>query len=185
MEFIDGKVLVYASAGNVLTNSPTYPEQLENAKKYNKLDNKTKDGLTGLPGGFSSPDRFSRGYALLRNMPVSSSTQEALYQADFIISSMSTPYFGISGAGSNSNTIWKVVKDLDHNIIYTNNTVYFQGGGKIAPTHIVNGGYTIIDLNSIDFTAIPIEFLNNTIQPTSSDHVKKIITANELPEFGE
>ncbi len=185
VEFVGGKTNVYRDAGNVFANGPVYPEHLAVVKKYDGLHVKESNSLSEMPGGFDSPDRFARGYVLTRNMPPPSSTQEALYQADFIISSLSVPYFGQPGAGSRSNTIWKILKDLDHGVVYTNNIVYFQGGGKISPTHVVNGGYTLIDLKSIDFKSIPRDFGNAVIRPTPRDFVKKILTASEIPEFGE
>lgn len=185
IEFVGGKTLVYTNAGNVLTNSPTYPQQQEMIKKYKNLNIDKDNSLTGMPGGFDSPERFARGYLLTKFLPVPSSTQEALYQADFIISSLAVPYFGKPGSGYRSNTVWKVLKDLDHAVVYTKNTVYFQGGSKIVPTHIANNGYTIIDLKTIDFTKVPVEFIGDTIEPTPKNRVMKIIRANEIPEFGE
>ena len=78
-----------------------------------------------------------------------------------------------------------MLKDLDNAVVYTYNAVYYQGGSKIAPTHVANGGYVIIDLKTIDFTKIPIEFAGWTIQPTPKKNIVKIIRANEIPEFGE
>jgi choloylglycine hydrolase len=185
VEFVGGRTLIYENAGNVMTNSPTYPQQLEMVKKYDALNVDNDNSLTGMPGGFDSPERFARGYILTKNLSVPASTQEALYQADFIISSCSVPYFGRPGSGYRSNTIWKVLKDLDNGVVYTDNVVYYQGGSKIAPTHVANGGYVIIDLKTIDFTKIPIEFAGWTIQPTPKKNIVKIIRANEIPEFGE
>jgi len=185
VEFVEGKTLVYTNAGDVLTNSPTYPRQLEMIKQYKNLNVEKDNSLTGMPGGFDSPERFARGHILTRCLPVPSSTQEALYQADFTISSLAVPYFGKPGSGYRSNTVWKVLKDLDHAVVYTKNSVYYQGGSKIVPTHIANDGYTIIDLKTIDFTKVPVEFVGDTIQPTPKNRVVKIIRANEIPEFGE
>ncbi len=185
VEFVGGKTLVYTNAGNVMTNSPTYPQHLEMVKKYDTLNIDKDNSLTGMPGGFDSPERFARGYILTKYLPVPSSNQEALYQADFAISSCSVPYFGKPGSGYRSNTVWKVLKDLDHGIVYTKNSVYFQGGSKIFPIHIANDGYTIIDLKTIDFTKVPMEFVSETIQPTPKNRVVRIIRANEIPEFGE
>ena len=185
IESIEGKIVIYAEAGDVLTNGPQYPEQLELVKAYNPIVIENSPSLTGMPGGYSSLDRFARGTILLRNLPKPNSLQEALYQADFVISSLASPFLAVPGAGNNSNTIWKVLKDLDRRVVYTNNVVYFQGGGKIAPTDIANNGYTIIDLNSIDFSLIPVEFEGSTIQPTPASEVKMIISANDIAEFGE
>ncbi len=185
IESIEGRIIVYAEAGNILTNGPQYPEQLDLVKAYDSVTIKNSSSLTGMPGGYASVDRFARGTILLRNLPRPSSLQEALYQADFVISSLSSPFLAVPGAGNNSNTIWKVLKDLDRKVVYINNIVYYQGGGKIAPTNIANNGYTIIDLNSIDFNLIPVEFAGSTIQPTPASDVKMIISANDIAEFGE
>jgi len=185
VEFVGGKTLIYTDAGNVLTNSPTYPQQLSMIKKYETLSVDKDNSLTGLPGGFDSPERFARGYVLTKSLPAPNSTQEALYQADFTLSSCSVPYFGKPGSGYRSNTIWKVLKDLDHGIVYIKNIVYFQGGSKIVPLHVANDGYSVIDLNTIDFTKVPMDFVGETIQPTPKDKIIKIIRANEIPEFGE
>lgn len=69
-------------------------------------------------------------------------------------------------------------------MVYTYNILYFQGGGKIAPTSLANG-YTVIDLSTIDFTHTPIEYAEATIQPTPPERVKKIVLAKDIPEFGE
>ncbi|MCE5264189.1 MAG: linear amide C-N hydrolase [Deltaproteobacteria bacterium] len=185
VEFVGGKTLIYENAGNVLTNSPTYPQQQEMVKKYAALNVEKDNSLTGMPGGFDSPERFARGHILTKVLPVPASTQEALYQADFVISSCSVPYFGRPGSGYRSNTIWRVLKDLGNGVVYTQNAVYFQGGGKIAPSHVANNGYTIIDLKTIDFKKIPMDFIGSTIEPTPQNRVLKIMRANDIPEFGE
>ena len=184
VEFIDGQVKVYEHAGNVMTNGPTYPEQLTLAKKYDGINTSKVNRLDGLPGDFTSEARFARGQVLLRNLPQPYSHGEALYQANFVISSLSVPFLGAPSHGSTSNTIWRVLKDLDNKVVYTDNMVYFQGDKKIMPTDVSNG-YIKIDLNSIDFSAVPMEFENFTIQPTPQEQVKKIIRASDIPAFGE
>lgn len=185
VEFVGGKMQVYHPASNVLTNGPGYPEQLALVKKFDGIDARKDNGaLNGMPGGQSSTDRFARASALLRNLPVPATRAEALYQADYVLSSLVAPFFALSGSGCESNTLWKALKDLDAKVVYTYNLLYFQGGGKIAPTSIANG-YTVIDLNTIDFNYTPPEYAESTIQPTPPEHVKKIVLAKDIPEFGE
>ena len=185
VEFVGGKMQVYHPAGNVLTNGPAYPEQLALAKKFDAMDARKDNGnLNGLPGGQSSIERFARASVLLRNLPVPASRAEALYQADYVLNSLVAPFFALPGVGSESNTLWKTLKNLDAKVVYTYNILYFQGGGKIAPTSIANG-YTVIDLSTIDFTHTPIEYAEATIQPTPPERVKKIVLAKDIPEFGE
>lgn len=61
IEFIGGKVQIYSSAGNVMTNDPPYPQQLANAKKYKSILADTNNTLLkGMPGSVTSLDRFVR-----------------------------------------------------------------------------------------------------------------------------
>ncbi len=184
VESIDGKIVINEHAGNVMTNSPSYPEHLAQVKKYDNLDIRKDLKLTGLPGGFSSTERFARASVMLRNLPKPYSNTEALYQANRVINSVTVPFFG-PGKGDVGATVWRVLKDLDRKVVYEISLLYFQGGGKIAPTHVASDSYNIIDLTSIDFSHVPREFEGKTIQPTPPDRVVKILSAKDIPEFGE
>jgi penicillin V acylase-like amidase (Ntn superfamily) len=61
-----------------MTNNPAYPQQLEMVKKYDALNVDKDNSLTGMPGGFDSPERFARSHLLAKFLPLPSSTQEAL-----------------------------------------------------------------------------------------------------------
>ena len=178
IEFMDGKIQIYNSAGNVMTNDPAYPQQLANAEKYkninSKIDNNTL--LKGVPGSLTSLDRFVRSDVLLNSLPKPDSLSEALYQTDLVLSSLSYyPAYNNKEAGG--ATIWRVIKDLDNKVVYTSNLVYYQGGNKIAPTALSNRNYTVIDLKQIDFNQIPEEYQNMVFKPTPKVDVKFLASA--------
>ena len=74
VESKNGVVNVYDNTVNVLTNTPTFIEQIENLKQYqnitneetNKTLNSKGTGALGLPGDFTSKSRFVRAEFLLR-----------------------------------------------------------------------------------------------------------------------
>jgi choloylglycine hydrolase len=185
VESIKGKIVIYRNVGNVLTNSPAYPDQVANLKNFGSIGKHINTSLIGLPGGFSSPERFVRASILVRDMAKPYSVNEALYDADRVLDSVVSPYLGTDGKGDAGATIWKVLKDLDRKVVYEVNLLYFQGGGRIVPTSVANNSYTIIDLNSIDFSIIPFEYANKTIQATPPENIKAILSAKDIPEFGE
>ena len=179
IEFINGKVQIYSSAGNVMTNDPTYPAQLDNAKKYQNISTNINNNtlLKGMPGSGTSIDRFARGDILLRSSPTPDSLSIALYQADLILNSLSTSYPDTQGSGG--VTIWRVIKDLDNKVVYTSNIAYYQAGNKIVPTALTNRNYTEIDLKQIDFVHIPEDFQDAVFKPTPATKIKHIYTAAE------
>lgn len=74
VESKNGVVNVYDNTVNVLTNTPTFIEQIENLKQYQNLTNEETNktlnskgtGALGLPGDFTSKSRFVRAEFLLR-----------------------------------------------------------------------------------------------------------------------
>ena len=183
VEFIDGKTNIYENAVNVLTNNPTYPEQLALAKKYDEvLAKSTKGMLTSMPGGYSSEDRFARGYIMTRSLAQPATHREALYQADIVINSLTRPYFDTTSNGSNSCTIWTVVKDLDNKVVYVKNNMFYQGGHEILPQNI-ESGYQMIDFGAINWNAAPADKAPATTKPTPKEKVLKVLSAGDLMGF--
>ncbi len=73
----NGKIIIYDNPADVMTNAPTFPEQMEHLSKYAHLTPhpKTENGISmrgmgafGLPGDWSSPSRFVRASFLRRHM---------------------------------------------------------------------------------------------------------------------
>lgn len=183
IEFENGLVQIYENAGNVLTNEPSYPDQLLNAKKYDNILPATTEGLlTGIPGGSDSKDRFARAYIYLRSLNQPSTHFEALYQADRVINTLIRPYLGYRGGGSNSCSIWYVIKDLDEKVVYEKNLLFYQDFSTISVSDISNGFHKV-DLKAIDFNVIPKEYADFVVKPTDPKKILKIIKASEIPGF--
>ncbi len=201
IEFLAGKVTIYENAGDILTNSPSYDWQQEHANHYASLStSKSKSdqfservhkykeitqnatsaeaNLVGMLGDFTAASRFARGNIILNNLPMPKSTQEALYQASSLINILAVPKLD----NSKSATIWSTIKDLDNVIFYSKNHGQFQGDGSILPESIT-GGYSMIDLNGINFKVIPQEYNHMTTQVTDPKNIKHLVSAKDLPDF--
>ena len=126
IEWVNHKTRVYDNAGPVLTNSPSYPWQVKNAKKYNYTftgnTNKKWDGLYmngsgfyGIPGDWTPPSRFVRLTQVTRHMPKPANEKQALYLSYSALQSAIVP-LGANSAAS----IWLSLSDLK------NSTYYFR-----------------------------------------------------------
>lgn len=158
VEFVDGKMNVYDNKIGILTNSPTFPWQIDNLRNYLNLspfnpNPITVNGLTftvtgqgsgnvGLPGDVSPPSRFTKIAFLLNNAFPVTNADGALNLAQHLLNNVDIP-IGIARANVNGKlstdyTQWVVFKDLTHKMfyyrIYTDMTV------------------RAIDLNKLDFS---------------------------------
>ncbi|MBR5516138.1 MAG: choloylglycine hydrolase family protein [Clostridia bacterium] len=93
IEVVSGKVNIYESSADILTNAPSYDIQLFNLSNYMSLSpNPPKNSFSqvlplstysfgmggmGLPGDLSSMSRFVKGTFLLHNSPAFKSTEQA------------------------------------------------------------------------------------------------------------
>lgn len=200
IEFTDGQVKIFENAGDVLTNAPNFDWQLKHAHYYDSLlaTNKGPNprfektiydyneiyksnvhvgetNLIGTPGDPTPPSRFARAFIYLRNFPMPSSRQEALYQATSLIDALKIPRLEDA-----TPTIWMTIKDLDERIYYIKDIGYFQGDGTFYPT--ITNGYTPIDLKVMDFKNVPSEYIDRVTQPTDPKNVKEIVSINDLPQ---
>ncbi len=193
IEWIDGKTVINIDAGNVMTNSPSYPKQLKNADKYSSMKvtntkmNKEfenryinykvifnmkgsrpeQTALMGLPADFTPSSRFVRGTVLLDNMIVPSNSTHARMQATEIIGAVAT--IGIS---ADDLALWYVVKDLDNLVFYSKNAYFFQALKKIT-AYDPAVGYEILDLKTINFNETPLEW-QKEYKALSAEDAKKL-----------
>ncbi|WP_282170932.1 linear amide C-N hydrolase [Ruegeria atlantica] len=118
IEVLGGEFVIHKGPEfKVMTNSPTYDEQMEQAKQYVGLG-----GDKPLPGSSQSPDRYARGAYYLSLLPDNPATyQEAVANVLSVIRNMSTPW-GVSDPGKPNvaPTLWRTVSDL------TNGRYYFE-----------------------------------------------------------
>lgn len=121
----------------VMANSPDYDWHLTNLRNYLNLDPQSisrKDlgnlhlnsfgpgsGTFGLPGGYSSPERFVRAAYLLNTIQASNSTDENVANLFHVLDNVTIPKGAkIKASGDIDYTQYRIIMDL------TTLTIYFQ-----------------------------------------------------------
>jgi choloylglycine hydrolase len=119
LEYIDQKLLVHRGREHrVLTNDPTYEEQLANLARYD-FTNATRQ--TPLPGNVDPRDRFVRAVYFLQKLPEPKSDREAIAGIFAIARNASVPFGAPNNApGTLYNTEYRTAMDL------TNRRYYFE-----------------------------------------------------------
>lgn len=115
IEYIDGKARIYHGRGfTVMTNSPTYDQQVEALKGY-----KGFGGDRDLPGSSQAADRFVRGAFYLKSLPKPEDYRECVAGVLSIMRNMAQP-FGVADPDhpNTSPTRWRTVCDLTHLAYY-------------------------------------------------------------------
>lgn len=208
VEFIDGKVVTYKTAGNVLTNAPSYDWQLDYVKHYSSINVSSEsenpamrqyvykydeiypmalrpavNNFMGMPGDYGSTSRFVRASLLLNNMYAPSSSLEARYQANMVLNSVIVPYTPGDSPKTKltTTTLWTTIKDLDNLTVSYHDIAFFQGNYKLLPMDI-NQGYITLDLKAINFNTVPNEFEHRNIMPANLAEAK-IVDVSQLPGF--
>ena len=116
IEILDGKTVIHhGKQYTVMTNSPTYDEQLVLLKQYEGLG-----GKKPLPGTSEAADRFVRGAYYLTKLPAKpESYQEAVAGVLSVMRNMSTPLGANDPDRPNiSMTLWRAVSDCTNRIYY-------------------------------------------------------------------
>lgn len=109
VEYVDGKARVYHSKSyKVMTNSPTFDQQLELVKSFTGLG-----GDQPIPGSTLASDRFARASYYADRLPEPSSQVEAIASMFSVIRNAAQPFrIPDPGKPDASQTIWQVVLDL-------------------------------------------------------------------------
>lgn len=109
IEYIDGKANVYHDrAYHVMTNSPTFDQQLELVKSFTGLG-----GSEPLPGSTLAADRFARATYYASRLPQPAGQVEAIAAMFSVIRNAAQPFrIPDPGKPDASQTIWQVVMDL-------------------------------------------------------------------------
>lgn len=109
IEYIDGTPRVYHSKDyRVMTNSPTFDQQLELVKSFSGLG-----GSAPLPGATQASDRFARATYYAGRLPEPASQVEAVASMFSVIRNAAQPFrIPDPGKPDASQTIWQVVMDL-------------------------------------------------------------------------
>lgn len=134
MEYLHGKLVIHHGRQyQVMTNSPTYDEQLTLNSYWSR-----QDGSTFLPGSHTSEDRFVRASYYLRKLPATENVRQQVAGVFSVMRNVSVPWGTIDPDHPNlAPTYWRTV--LDH----TRKVYYFES--SLSPSIIW------VDLNKIDF----------------------------------
>jgi penicillin V acylase-like amidase (Ntn superfamily) len=135
VEYVGGKATIYHDKRfNVMTNEPTYDQQIENLKQY-----RTFGGDKPLPGERTPTDRFVRAAYYVNGLPKPTSQGEGAAYMFSVIRNVSVPFGSPDPEKPNvSSTIFRTVQDL------TGGRYYFES--TYAPNVVW------VDMNKIDFT---------------------------------
>lgn len=109
IEYVDGEPKVYHSREyRVMTNSPTYDQQLELVKRFEGLG-----GDDPLPGSTLATDRFARASYYVSRLEQPKTQLEAIAGMFSVIRNAAQPFRSSDpGKPDASQTIWQTVSDL-------------------------------------------------------------------------
>ncbi|MBU3749272.1 MAG: linear amide C-N hydrolase [Mycobacterium sp.] len=190
IEYLDGKpVIHHGRQYQVMTNSPTYDQQLELNAKWDDVD-KNKD----LPGSIQSQDRFVRASYYLSKLPQTSDERQAVAGVFSVMRNVSVPWgVGDPEHPNLSPTYWRSVADstnkvyyfesaLSPNIVWVNlNNVNLRPGSGIRAV-AVEENYSIIgNIDNQLAPAKPIAFL----APTAAEPARPAATAPHAAQPAE
>jgi penicillin V acylase-like amidase (Ntn superfamily) len=109
VEYIDGKMVIHHGPQyTVVTNSPSYDEQLENVKRYEGFG-----GTLPLPGSTEADARFVRAAFYLDRLPQPKDQAEAVAELLSVMRNVAQPFGTPDPERPNiSTTVWRTVADL-------------------------------------------------------------------------
>ena len=181
IEYLDGKpVIHHGRQYQVMTNSPTYDEQLKLNAKWDDVDKNQE-----LPGSIQSQDRFVRASYYLSKLPQTTDERQAVAGVFSVMRNVSVPWgVGDPEHPNLSPTYWRSVADstnkiyyfesaLSPNIVWVNlNNVNLGPGSGIRAVKVEENYAIIGNIDSQLAPAKPIAFLAptaaNTPRPSAS-----------------
>jgi penicillin V acylase-like amidase (Ntn superfamily) len=119
-EYVDGKLVIHHdSSCLVMTNSPTYQQQLALNEYWKEIG-----GMVVLPGTSRAADRFARAWFYINAIPKTADIQVAVASVFSVIRNVSLP-FGISTPEKPniSSTLWRTVADHKNKIYFFESTL--------------------------------------------------------------
>jgi choloylglycine hydrolase len=115
IEYLDGKpVIHHGRQYQVMTNSPTYDQQLQLNAQWDNVD-KNKE----LPGSIQSQDRFVRASYYLSKLPPTTDERQAVAGVFSVMRNVSVPWgVGDPDHPNLSPTYWRSVADSSTKVYY-------------------------------------------------------------------
>jgi choloylglycine hydrolase len=173
IEYVKGKLVIHhGKEFQVMTNSPTFDEQLALNKYWEQIG-----GMTMLPGTSRASDRFARASFYINAIPKTDDPKKAVASIFSVIRAVSVP-LGITTPGQPniSSTVWRTVSDHKNKIYYfdsaTSPTVFwvpladmdFKEGAAVKKLDLV-GGKNFSGNAAAEFKeSKPFEFLPATVK---------------------
>lgn len=190
IEYLDGKpVIHHGRQYQVMTNSPTYDEQLTLNAKWDDVD-KNKE----LPGSIQSQDRFVRASYYLSKLPQTTDERKAVAGVLSVMRNVSVPWgVGDPEHPNLSPTYWRSVADstdkiyyfesaLSPDIVWVNLNKINLGPGSGIRAVAVEGNYSIVgNIDNQLAPAKPISYL----APTAANAPQPNVTRPAAPPQAE
>ena len=122
IEYVSGKMVVHHGRQYpVMTNEPTFNEQLENLKRYRLFG-----GKLSMPGDIDPLSRFVRAASYLKTLPEPKDANDATALVLGVARTIAVPYGAHDTSGGDSAdtwpTLWFSVCDLGQHVFYFSST---------------------------------------------------------------
>lgn len=120
IEYVNGKLVIHHGREyQVMTNSPTFDEQLALNKYWEQIG-----GLTMLPGTNRAADRFARASFYIKAIPKMGDGKKSVASVFSVIRGVSVP-LGLTTPGSPNiaSTVWRTVYDQKAKIMYFDSAI--------------------------------------------------------------
>ena len=172
-EYVKGKLVIHHDRKyQVMTNSPTFDEQLALDKYWERIG-----GLTFLPGTNRAADRFARASFFIHAIPQTADPKKAVASVFSVIRGVSVP-LGITTPGQPNiaSTVWRTLYDHKSKVFYfdsaTSPTVFwvpladmdFKEGAPVKQLELVGDKTYNGNAASHFREARPFEFLHASIK---------------------
>jgi choloylglycine hydrolase len=140
IEFDHGVCNIYDDPLGIMTNSPSFPWQMNNLRQYLGMNNGTPatysapqfdlrptghgEGMIGLPGDYTPPSRFVRLGVFLRYVDQQPEAWSNLNLSQHVINTFTIPFGMIVDKGpdgkiqASESTQWVTFRDLTNRILY-------------------------------------------------------------------
>lgn len=176
IEYIDGHPVVYhSSAYHVMTNSPTYDQQLQLIKNFEGLG-----GTQPLPGSNTAQDRFTRASYYMSRLPDTQDQVQAIASMFSVIHNAAQPFrIPDSGKPDASQTLWQTVTDLTNGLYVFEATTRPNTIWMSLKNFDFSEGSDQMKLNLIDGLTVENGYVSNVEKDFINGGELKFLTVDE------
>lgn len=168
IEIVDGGQfrIHHGRAYTVMTNSPPFPEQLANLKKYQGFG-----GSQPLPGTSEAADRFVRAAYYLQNLTKPKDVRETIAEILSVMRNVAQPFVKPSPTHPEaSHTVWRTVADATDRLYFFESTLSpnivwvrldgldFKAGAPVRKLDLVHSGDLVGDVTASFRPSAPLSF---------------------------